>query len=298
MASVHIGKNRLILPPDKCIRLCRPLPRLSVNPYIYASREGILSDPSDDEPEPPPEAAAPAGDSSEGEAADTRFAVPVSSTEARQRAANAALARLTASQNRPRLDAAADPANGRAGSSGGVATSAVEAGAGAGGEATIAAAACSDDGSREEAQGGATDELDMEGLTEVAGEAGARLLVAAGVRTLGELADRDEENLTRQLGVLQEAEKVHASAASAGGGDAGGEGDIIGAEQVSEWVQGARGEELDEIMADIVGGDEDVVEVRLPRCGIVLWNHGSVTFFTFSFVWCIGGRRKRNIHVH
>lgn len=266
-----------------------------MNPSINTSREGILSDPSDDESEPPPAAAAPAGDSSEEEAADTRVAIPVSSTEARQRAANAALARLTASHNRPRPDAAADPANGGAGSSGGVATSAVEAGAGAAGEVTIAAAACSDDGSRDGTHGGATDELDMEGLTEVAGEAGARLLVAAGVRTLGELADRDEENLTRQLGVLQEAEKIHASAASAGGGGAGGEGGIIGAEQVSEWVQGARGEELDEIMADIVGGDEDVVEVRLPRCVNFLWNHGSATY---SSVWCIGGRRKHNIHLH
>lgn len=148
----------------------------------------------------------------------------------------------------------------------------MEAGAGAGatGEAVLAAAAArSDDGPREGAHEGegAVDELDIEGLTEVAGEAGAKLLVAAGVRTLGELADRDEEDLARQLGVLQEGVRRQGPAASTGGGEDGGAGDtVVGAEKVSEWVQEARGDELDEIMADIVGGDEDVVEVRLPRC--------------------------------
>ena len=93
------------------------------------------------------------------------------------------------------------------------------------------------------------EEVDMEGLTEVAGEAGAGLLAAAGIRTIGQLADRDEEELTRELGTLREGEAL-----PAGGGRS--------AEEVAEWVQAARGEELDEIMADIVGGDDDVVEVR------------------------------------
>ncbi|CAM9892219.1 unnamed protein product [Ectocarpus fasciculatus] len=125
------------------------------------------------------------------------------------------------------------------------------------------------------------EEIDMEGLEEVAGEPGARLLVAAGLRTLGQLADRDEEDLARQLATLQQQQQQQqqekdvggegsaagegaaadeGGAGDGGGGSSSGEKARVTAEEVSEWVQGARGEELDEIMADIVGGNEDLIE--------------------------------------
>lgn len=102
--------------------------------------------------------------------------------------------------------------------------------------------------------------VDMEGLSEVAGESGARILVAAGVRTVRQLADQNEEDLARKL-------KATEGRTSQGGPEPEGEveGDTareeISEEAVSEWIQAARGEELDEIMAELVGGDEDVVEV-------------------------------------
>ena len=55
--------------------------------------------------------------------------------------------------------------------------------------------------------------------------------------------------LTRELITLREGEALPA-------------GGRRSAEEVAEWVPAARGEELDEIMADIVRGDDDVVEVR------------------------------------
>lgn len=116
------------------------------------------------------------------------------------------------------------------------------------------------------------EDTDEEGLTKVAGgkESAAKLLVAAGVRTIGQLADRDEDELARKLRVLQAAvaRSGDDSAGAGVGGEAGGgcaeveeSEERVDAEEVSEWVQAARGEELDEIMFEIVGSDDDVVEV-------------------------------------
>ncbi|CAM9177944.1 unnamed protein product [Sphacelaria rigidula] len=115
------------------------------------------------------------------------------------------------------------------------------------------------------------EDTDEEGLTKVAGgkESAAKLLVAAGVRTIGQLADRDEDELARKLRVLQAAvaRSGDDSAGAGVGGEAGGgcaeveeSEERVDAEEVSEWVQAARGEELDEIMFEIVGSDDDVVE--------------------------------------
>lgn len=188
--------------------------------------------------------------------------------DARRRAANAALARLTASQRRPAPAAA-----------GGSAAAAVA-------PAVPTAEEESQDGAEEKEK--EEEEIDMEGLVEVAGEPGARLLVTAGLRTLGQLADRDEEDLVRQLAALQQqqqqqqerdagegsaaGERAAADGGAGGGGGGNGSREKAGvtAEEVSEWVQGARGEELDEIMADIVGGNEDVIEVCM-MCGAALF---------------------------
>ncbi|CAN0165825.1 unnamed protein product [Scytosiphon promiscuus] len=112
---------------------------------------------------------------------------------------------LTASQQRPAPAAAA-------GEGGGAVTMAV---------APPEEAADQEDGVGR-AEGEDEEEVDMEGLTELAGEAGAGLLVAAGIRTLGQLADRDEEELAQELGVLQDKRRrerrdVGDSAASSGG---------------------------------------------------------------------------------
>lgn len=226
-------------------------------------REGIQTDSSDDNPETPsstttgeplaPAAAAAAVNDSSAEAVSEERLAAATAADARQRAANAALARLASSQSHPRPEGVAD----------GI------------GVATSAAARVSMDASEEPHRQGTEreeDGVDMEGLTEVAGEAGATLLVAAGVRTLGQLADREEEELTRELGVVQE------------GGTSTGERSNaavrVSAEEVSEWVQGAREEELDEIMLDIVGGNEDVVEVR---AGSIL-----CCVFPFEYVLRVG----------
>lgn len=215
------------------------------------TREGIESDSSDENPEASSSitaadeigaenvghSVAEEASQAELEAAATAAAAAAAAA-ARQRAANAALARIMASQQRPRP----------AGASTGIAVAAVPVAA--------SLAEIRPEGTEEK-----EDEVDMEGLTEVAGEAGARLLVAAGVKTLGKLADRDEEELTRELRALQGAGSPDARGNAAGDGAAT-PGERVSEEEVSEWVQEARGEELDEIMARIVGGDEDVVEVR------------------------------------
>ncbi|CAM9325703.1 unnamed protein product [Ectocarpus sp. 8 AP-2014] len=231
-------------------------------------KEGIETDSSEEEKEEPQDAAEslPADEVSEEARAASAAAA---AADARRRAANAALARLTASQRRPAPAAA-----------GGSAVSAAVA------VAPVVPATEEENGDgveeEEEDEEDEEEELDMEGLVEVAGEPGAGLLVAAGLRTLGQLADRDEEDLARQLAALQQQQQQQqqqqerdageGSAAGegaaadggagggGGGGSGGGEKARVTAEEVSEWVQGARGEELDEIMADIVGGNEDVIE--------------------------------------
>lgn len=190
-------------------------------------------------------------------------AAAAAATDARRRAANAALARLTASQQRPAAAAGSGSGSG-SGSAMVVPTGSPE-------EVTVGR----EDEKNEEEQEKEEVEIDLEGLTEVAGDLGGKLLVAAGVRTLGQLADRDEEELAGELAPLQQQQQQQEAdgastveGAAAAGGSTGtstsstGEGDRVSVGQVSEWVQAARGEELDEIMADIVGGDEDVVEVR------------------------------------
>ena len=215
-----------------------------------------------DEPEEPPNApgderATEADHSTEDVQGGSKLASAVADTsaDARQRAANAALGRLMASQHRsPHQEAA----TGNTGKSGTIGPSAE----GAEGEATsITASASYDVAARSDGADGKKEEeeeVDLEGLTVLAGEAGAKLLVAAGVRTLGQLADRDEEELTRDLLIQEGRAPVEVER-----GDGGGSEGVVGVEQVAEWVQAARAEELDEIMADIVGGDEDIIEVRV-----------------------------------
>ncbi|CBN77999.1 conserved unknown protein [Ectocarpus siliculosus] len=226
-------------------------------------KEGIETDSSEEEKEeeeqPHAAESLPADEVSEEARAASAAAA---AADARRRAANAALARLTASQRRP-------------------------APAAAGGSAAAAAVTVAPvvpateeengDGVEEKEEEKEEEEIDMEGLVEVAGEPGAGLLVAAGLRTLGQLADRDEEDLARQLAALQQQQQqqerdagegpaagegaaADGGAGGGGGGSGSGEKARVTAEEVSEWVQGARGEELDEIMADIVGGNEDVIE--------------------------------------
>lgn len=118
-------------------------------------------------------------------------------------------------------------------------------------------------------------DVDIEGLMEVvSGRESANLLVAAGVRTVGQLADRDEDELARELEALQ-ATGVRSGGGGGDGSATGGEGveageggvkgmeseARVGAEKVAEWVEAARGEELDGIMFELVGSDDDVVEV-------------------------------------
>lgn len=187
--------------------------------------------------------------------------------EARRRAADAALARLAASQP-------ADTVNGTAAAESSAPRTAAEG-------AVVATAAA------EEV------EADVKGLAAIAGgEAGAKLLMAAGVRTVGQLADRDVERLAHELQAIQTG-SANGSVGGGGGvdetviergtGEGGGAGDsergeemegkdIVGAEKISEWVQAARGEELDEIMYEVVGSDDDVMEVS--HCATRL------TFFT------------------
>lgn len=241
--------------PELFIRASKKLPS--------ATREGIQTDSSDedDNEDEEPEEAVPALAAGVGlggeEGSDAARAA-----DARRRAANAALARLTASQHRP----AAAVAGGAAGAADAAAVSAPPEEAGR--DASIE--------EEEEEKEEVEVEVDLEGLTEIVGEPGAKLLVAVGVRTPGQLADRDEEELARELAVLQEQQQkqqqgetgVAAEPAGGGGGSSSSssteEEHRIDAEQVSEWVQSARGNELDEIMADIVGEDEDIVEVRVP----------------------------------
>lgn len=244
------------------------------------NRKGIPTDSSDEEHR----AAAPSSSTTSGEkpsvaGAAAAAAVSVDSPtkgapeelaartadDARQRAANAALARLAASQGRSTSDISATEAHAEEdlekGASSILAVSPTVS------RALEAATARQERGiipeekaQPEEAEREKEEEVDMEGLTDIAGEAGARLLAAAGVRTLGHLADRDEEELACELDALQKGCMGSPSTASETGVSA--EEKKVDPEEVSEWVQGARGEELDEIMADIVGGDEDLVEVR------------------------------------
>lgn len=234
--------------------------------FAATTREGIETDSSEDDEEasasttalpaePPLAEAAEAGLSEESLAA----AAAAAAAEARSRAANAALRRLSAFQHRPASDGAATATATAA------AATAVEAGEEmeAAASARVVSTVGSSEGTEKEmggkglwAGGGEEEEeVDVEGLTEVAGEAGAGLLAAAGVRTIGQLADCDEEELTRELSALREGEALPTGGDSIAG-------DKVQAEKVAEWVQAARGEELDEIMAEIVGGDDDVVEVR------------------------------------
>lgn len=234
-----------------------------------ATREGVQTDSSEDEEDQPEAVAvAPGGaaNSSPGEApvseAAQAAAAAAAAADARRRAANAALARLTASQQRPVPAAAAAAA---AGEGGGAAPMTVVPSEGAAEQGGASAEAEEED--------------DVEGLAEVAGEAGAGLLVAAGVRTLGQLADRDEEELARELAVLQDRQERRGDGdgaaraeGSEGAAGAPAEAERFSAEQVSEWVQSARGDELDEIMADILGEDEDVIEVSADDpCEYFLW---------------------------
>eukprot|EP00903_Cladosiphon_okamuranus_P006930 g6745.t1 len=217
-------------------------------------KEGIETDSSDEEDGNQEEETvevvpAPAAGGGHGEEEGSEAA---RAADARRRAANAALARLTASQHRPTAGAAA-------------VTSGASSGAAAAGGVSAPPEETGRDASMvEKAESEEVDvEVDLEGLTEVVGEPGAKLLIAAGVKTIGQLADRDEDELSRALAVLQQKQQqeagVSAESAADGSGSSG-EGHTIDAEQVSEWVQSARGEELDEIMADILEGDEDVVE--------------------------------------
>lgn len=174
------------------------------------------------------------------------------SAEARQRAANAALARLMASQQRTRRpQEEVTTGNMETSETSGVVKDRDE-------QKTSNPTIASSDGARSDGADGSGREVevDMESLSEIAGGAGARFLVAAGINTLGQLADRDEEELARELSARQNGTLVE------GGGCDGHEELVLGVEKVSEWVQAARGEELDDIMADIVGGDDDVLEVR------------------------------------
>lgn len=224
--------------------------------------------------------------------------------EARQRAANAALARLTASQKRSTLRA-----NGEGvGSNGGSPVTVVVPAAGDTANPSEATVSATEQASRESAEGekkGSEQEpeeeveSDTEGLTEVAGEAGARLLITAGVRTLGQLADRDEEELAQHLGTLQQRNDGHSPSSLIGAGSASDNGRsepvvddtsavtlAVGAEEVSSWVQSARGEELDEIMGDIFEGNEDVVEVKTsPSCVNVIVLRRS--FVPFVLCMCL-----------
>ncbi|CAM9502684.1 unnamed protein product [Ectocarpus sp. 6 AP-2014] len=221
-------------------------------------KEGIETDSSEEEKEEEQPHAAESLPSDEVSEEARAASAAAAAADARRRAANAALARLTASQRRPATAAAGGSAAAAAVTVAPVVPATEEENA---------------DGVEEKEE----EEIDMEGLVEVAGEPGAGLLVAAGLRTLGQLADRDEEDLARQLAALQQQQQQERDAgegsaagegAAADGGAGGGGGGSSGsgekasvtAEEVSEWVQGARGEELDEIMADIVGGNEDVIE--------------------------------------
>ena len=260
-----------------------------------ATREGIQTDSSDDDDENegeepvevvPPPAAGAGHDGGEGGSEAARAA------DARRRAANAALARLTASQHRPALATAVSTG-----------TAPVAAGAAAVSALNEEAAQCAGMDEKKEQEKEEEVEVDLEGLTEVAGEHGAKLLVAAGVKTLGQLADRDEEELARELAVLEQKQQQQengvapesadgcggGAGASGGGSGSTGEGQRIDAEQVSEWVQSARGEELDEIMADIVGDDEGVVEVRARR-RVVGALRPSKRSWLVPFVWGVGVR--------
>lgn len=191
----------------------------------------------------------------------------MSTVQARQRAARAAISRQAgASVIMPRAPAA--PGAIAPGRDEGSSTRAAGASAGdaaaAGGGASV----------EQRAEG-----VDEEGLSELAGAAGARLLVAAGVTTVALLADRDEEELARELGELQGRRRE--GGAAGGGGEAEGEVVEISEEVVSGWVEEARGEELDEVMAELVGGDEDLVEVR----GVPNLDGAFFSFFFFFAAW-------------
>lgn len=223
-----------------------------ISSISHFSREGIASESSGDEQDPASATAEPSPEPEPGSAstlvtstADGPTAAPseeqlaaAAAAQARRRAADAALSRLAVAQQRvPVADgdnagASANPA----------------------GDKSVAA--------------GEVD-VDMEGLTQVVGgqESAAKLLVAARVRTVGQLADRTEDELARELEALQAAgvRGGGGSSAPGGGEDDGGVEDReseerVDAEKVAEWVQAARGEELDEIMFEIVGSHDDVVE--------------------------------------
>lgn len=203
-------------------------------------------------PEGATEADRSAENKQNGREGDATTSAATTSAEARQRAANAAIARLIASQQRTRrpqeeVTAGTMETSGTSG--------VVKEG---GGQATSNPTVVSSDGARSNgADGNGKEvEVDMEGLSEIAGGAGARLLVAAGIKTLGQLADRDEEELAGELSTRRNGTLVE------GGGCDGHEELVLDVGKVSEWVQAARGEELDYIMEDIVGSDDDVLEVR------------------------------------
>ncbi|CAM9890485.1 unnamed protein product, partial [Hapterophycus canaliculatus] len=165
-------------------------------------KEGAQTDSSEDEEEQPEAVVAAAAGGAEtfspreGAVSETAqaAAAAAAAADARRRAANAALARLTASQQPPAPASAEVVAAAAAGESGGAVPMTVVGSEGATDK--------DETGGMEEAE-----ESDVEGLTEVAGEVGAGLLVAAGVRTLGQLADRDEEELAQKLAVLQDEQR-------------------------------------------------------------------------------------------
>ncbi|CAM9856278.1 unnamed protein product [Discosporangium mesarthrocarpum] len=97
--------------------------------------------------------------------------------------------------------------------------------------------------------GGVTETEDLEALSEIVGEGNLEFLVSVGLRTPGQLADRDEEVLAIEL-------RRHGAG--------------VKKEEVVRWVELARGEELDKMMEDLVGGAEmmealEVAKISTPR---------------------------------
>lgn len=102
--------------------------------------------------------------------------------------------------------------------------------------------------------------VDAEGLAEIAGESWAKRLIDAGARTVRCLADCDEENLVNKLRATQQLSE---GAGSEVGGDVEGPSERarVDEDAVTGWIQEARGIELDEIMSELVEGDDNVLEV-------------------------------------
>ncbi|CAM9206074.1 unnamed protein product, partial [Choristocarpus tenellus] len=84
-------------------------------------------------------------------------------------------------------------------------------------------------------------DTDLEGLSDLVGKENAAFLIAVGIRTPGQLADGDEEDLAQKLK------------------------NQTGAEDVASWVEQARAEELDAIMTELVGGDDMVEALEKAR---------------------------------